>query len=100
MLTNASQWIVQGFRRATLPLGCYYAVTLLMPLANGAGQSRAFLDHAVAVASVPLVLVALVTASRACVRLVVAARTAPPYRSAAYVGGAGKRSGDGRATRD
>ena len=28
-----------GFRRAALPLGCYYAVTLALPLANGASQA-------------------------------------------------------------
>jgi hypothetical protein len=34
-----------AFRRAGTPLACYYAVTLALPLANGAGGS-AFLEHA------------------------------------------------------
>ena len=46
------------FRRAALPLGCYYTVTLLMPLANGAAHSGgAFVHHALVVLVVPPALI-------------------------------------------
>ena len=52
-----------ALRRAALPLGCYYTVTLLLPLANGAGQQGgAFVSHAAVVISVPLLLVFLLGA--------------------------------------
>jgi hypothetical protein len=47
-------------RRAALPLAAYYAITLALPLANGAGQAGApFVDHAVTVLIVPLVVIVL-----------------------------------------
>ena len=56
-------------------------MTLLLPFANGADRSEAFLDHALIVASVPLVLVALVVLSCAGVQRVAGAiplrRTVP-----------------------
>jgi len=43
-----------------LPLGSYYAVTLALPLANGAARSgTAFVTHAMVVLVVPPLLVAL-----------------------------------------
>jgi hypothetical protein len=46
------------FRRAALPLGWYYAVTLALPLANGAGGSgTAFVKHAAIVIVVPPTLI-------------------------------------------
>ena len=52
--------LVAAFRRAALPLGWYYTVTLGLPLANGAAQSRAaFLSHALAVIVVPPILIVL-----------------------------------------
>lgn len=57
--------IGRGFRRAALPLACYYAITLGLPLLNGAGSAgTAFMHHAVAVFVVPMVLIALVSATR------------------------------------
>ena len=42
-------------RRLALPLAAYYAITLAVPLANGAASSdTAFLKHAVVVLVVPL----------------------------------------------
>jgi exosortase K len=41
------------FRRTALPLAVYYAVTLAIPLANGAAQSGAFAAHALVVLVVP-----------------------------------------------
>src|SRR6185503_10260640 len=46
-----------------VPLGCYYLVTLGLPLANGA-WSRAFFEHAVIVLLVPPVLILLVWGAR------------------------------------
>jgi hypothetical protein len=52
-----------AFRRAALPLGWYYAVTLALPLANGATQAgAAFGGHALIVLVVPPILVVLVYA--------------------------------------
>ena len=48
----------QAFRRAGIPLAFYYAVTLGLPVANGAGGS-AFLEHALVVLAIPPVLVLL-----------------------------------------
>jgi len=63
--------LVSAFRRAALPLGCYYTVTVLMPLANGAAQSGvAFLDHAVVVLIVPPVLILAYCVVDAAVRTV------------------------------
>jgi hypothetical protein len=51
----------RAFRRAALPLGCYYAVTLALPLANGATQAdAAFVGHALIVLVVPPILIVLV----------------------------------------
>jgi exosortase K len=52
-----------GFRHLALPLACYYAITLAVPLANGAAQAGdAFLMHALVVLLVPLVLIGVVYA--------------------------------------
>jgi len=59
----------RAFRRAALPLGCYYTVTLLLPLANGAGRSGdAFVSHAGAVIGVPLLIVVFLGTLGACAR--------------------------------
>ena len=64
-----SKVIVRGLRRAALPLACYYAITLGLPLINGAGRvETTFVYHALAVLVVPLVLVALATATLTVVR--------------------------------
>jgi len=48
------------FRRAALPLGAYYAVTLALPIANGATHSGgAFVTHAIVVFVLPLLMIAL-----------------------------------------
>jgi exosortase K len=66
MLYALVQWIDRGglaFRYA-LPLGCYYVVTLAVPLANGVQAGRAFFAHAVIVLLVPPVLILFVYATR------------------------------------
>jgi hypothetical protein len=51
--------VAHAFRRTALPLASYYAVTLAVPLANGAAQSGAFVEHALAVLIVPPVAIIL-----------------------------------------
>jgi exosortase K len=52
-------------RHTALPLAAYYAVTLALPLANGAVQSGArFVEHALVVLVVPLVLMAMAAVVR------------------------------------
>ena len=45
--------VARAFRRTALPLSAYYAVTLALPLANGAAESGAFVEHALVVLIVP-----------------------------------------------
>ena len=54
--------VAHAFRRTALPLASYYAVTLAVPLANGAAQSGAFVEHALAVLVVPPVAIILACA--------------------------------------
>ena len=52
--------LVRAYRRALVPLAAYYAVTLALPVANGAAQSgMAFWKHALVVLLVPLLAIAL-----------------------------------------
>ena len=57
--------IARAFRRTALPLAAYYAVTLAVPLANGAARSSAFVQHALAVLVVPLAAIILACAVHA-----------------------------------
>jgi hypothetical protein len=70
--------LAQAFRRAAVPLGCYYTVTIGLPLANGAAQSgAAFVTHALIVIVVPAILIMLL-----CTVLKTAQVFADAYRSA------------------
>ena len=52
--------IARAFRQAALPLAWYYAVTLALPLANGAAQAGApFREHALVVLLLPPLLIVL-----------------------------------------
>jgi hypothetical protein len=52
--------LAHAFRRTALPLAAYYAVTLALPLANGAAQSgAAFVQHALVVLAVPPIAIVL-----------------------------------------
>lgn len=63
--------LAHAFRRAALPLGWYYAVTLALPLANGAASvSAAFVGHALIVLVVPPMLIVLACAVHAVIRRV------------------------------
>jgi hypothetical protein len=60
MTSGTSPALARMFRRAALPLAWYYAVTLGLPLANGAAQSgAAFVNHALFVVAVPPLLIVL-----------------------------------------
>lgn len=50
--------VLRVFRRTGVPLAAYYAVTLALPLANGAARSEAaFVEHALVVLVAPAVVV-------------------------------------------
>ena len=64
-------YVARAFRRAAVPLASYYAVTLAVPVANGAARSDAgFLEHALAVLIVPALGVGLASAAHTFVRAV------------------------------
>ena len=57
--------VTRAFRRTALPLASYYAVTLAVPLANGAAHSgAAFVEHALAALVVPPIIIVLACAAR------------------------------------
>jgi len=61
--------MTEVFRGTWLPLICYYFVTILVPLANGAGYaSRSFLEHIAFVVLIPPTLVGVVAAVRLTMR--------------------------------
>jgi hypothetical protein len=45
--------VARAFRRTALPLCSYYAITLVVPVANGAALSGAFVRHALVVLVAP-----------------------------------------------
>jgi hypothetical protein len=50
--------VARTFRHAAPPLASYYAVTLALPVANGAARSgMAFVEHAVVVLVLPVLIV-------------------------------------------
>jgi hypothetical protein len=60
MTRSTRPTLAGAFRRVALPLGAYYAVTLALPIANGAAQSgMVFVKHALVVLVAPPVLIAL-----------------------------------------
>jgi hypothetical protein len=77
---NRAMWaaVAQASRRAAPPLAWYYAVTLALPLANGAAQAgAAFAEHALIVLILPPVLIVLATVAREMARAL-ACRSEPP----------------------
>ena len=62
-----------GFHRAALPLVSYYAITLGVPLANGASLlDAAFVKHAATVAVVPPIAIVLPCAAHSTLRSLIA----------------------------
>lgn len=58
--------VARAFHRALVPLAAYYAVTLAIPLANGAAQSGAvFFTHALVVLVIPPTIILLACAADA-----------------------------------
>ena len=58
--------VARGFRRTALPLAAYYAVTLAVPLANGAARSGgAFIEHALIVLVIPPAIIVIACAFHA-----------------------------------
>jgi hypothetical protein len=69
VVDDAGQSIVRAFRRVAVPLGWYYAITLVLPLANGAWRtSAAFFAHAAVVLIVPPAFIVLIGAAGAVAR--------------------------------
>jgi hypothetical protein len=57
--------LATAFRRTAVPLLCYYAVTLGLPVVNGADvAAMAFVEHALVVLAIPPALIALVCTAR------------------------------------
>jgi cytochrome c oxidase assembly factor CtaG len=78
MMGAVQQAVARAFRRTALPLGWYYAVTIALPLANGAaGAGTDFVDHALVVAVVPPLLIVIGCTVRETARLL-----ATPWRTA------------------
>ena len=70
MIIKGACWksIAPAFRRTAVPLAAYYAVTLALPLANGAARSGAFRRHALVVLAVPPIVIGLVCVVQGIVR--------------------------------
>jgi exosortase K len=76
--------LASGSRRVLLPLAWYYAVTLVIPIANGASLSDAsFVKHALVVLVLPVVLIVAACAIREIART--AARTCAAQRARAII---------------
>jgi len=75
----------RAFCRAGTPLACYYAVTLALPLANGA-RGSAFLEHALVVFAVPPALIMLFCLARTTVVLLFRRKPPPPSKSLILLG--------------
>jgi hypothetical protein len=74
---NRVMWrvVVQAFRHAAPPLAWYYAVTLVIPIANGAAQGvAAFAEHALVVLVLPPLLIVLACAAREVARQICRSR--------------------------
>jgi hypothetical protein len=85
--------LARAFRRTALPLGWYYAVTIALPLANGAGGSGTdFVGHALVVAVVPPLLIVVACTMHETARLLATA-----WRSASRQSAAERPSPDPRA---
>lgn len=55
--------VAHAFRRTALPLAAYYAITLGVPLANGAARAGApFVEHALIVLAIPPALIVIACA--------------------------------------
>ena len=56
--------VAEAFRRMARPLTWYYAITLAIPIANGAAKAGAtFVEHALVVLIFPPILILIVCAT-------------------------------------
>ena len=63
MTQSTPSAVAHAFRRAALPLVCYYGVALGLPVANGAARSGPpFALHAAVVLIVPILLILMTCA--------------------------------------
>ena len=98
MISGTRPVLAPAFRRAALPLAWYYAITLALPLANGAAQAgAAFVNHALIVLSVPPLLIGLVCAIHIAAQAFASACRAVPPLSRRMV--SGRRVGAGARAR-
>lgn len=49
-------------RRLVIPLASYLAVTIVVPVLNGAPLDRAFLEHAILAIALPLIITGMLSA--------------------------------------
>jgi hypothetical protein len=62
--------VARTLRGAAFPIGCYYAIALVVPLLNGgAAAGSAFVEHELFVVLVPPLLVVLLGLARGIVRI-------------------------------
>ena len=74
-MSGARSRVAAALRRAAVPLAAYYAVTVALPLANGAAHAGArFAEHAAMVLIVPPAAIVLVCGCYAIARGVYAPR--------------------------
>ena len=85
----------RAFRRASIPLAFYYAITLGLPLANGAG-GPAVLEHALVVLIAPPTLIMVFSLVRA-FRPIAAITKLITGRVLSDAGVPGEMSAEGRA---
>jgi exosortase K len=69
------------FRRPAVPLAAYYAVTLALPLANGAAGAPGFMQHALVVLAIPPVAIGIAVAGGAITNACFATRSWSESRS-------------------
>ena len=61
----SSRAVAEAFRRMARPLVWYYAITLVIPIANGAAKAGdTFVEHGLTVLILPPVLIFIVGCSR------------------------------------
>jgi hypothetical protein len=64
MTAGLGTTLAGAFRRAALPLGAYYVVTIALPVINGAAESSpGFVAHAIVVLAIPPLLILLAYAA-------------------------------------
>lgn len=55
-------------RRLVIPLASYLAITIVVPVLNGAPLDRAFLEHAILAIALPLIIATMLSVLLRCQR--------------------------------